>query len=83
MQYAYSKIFHFTIQYAYLWEGKRVFSFISKPKILPINSIEHKIEDKKHFPKWFLFSESNKKGGDSLFLKEKEVAHYMDMSLYL
>ena len=44
------QIFHFTVQYAYLREGKRVFYFVSKPKILPNNSLEHKIKDKQHFP---------------------------------
>ena len=32
MQYASAKYFHFTVQYAYLREGKRVFSFCFKTK---------------------------------------------------
>ena len=51
MQYDDVQIFHFTVQYAYLFEGKRVFYFVSKPKMLPNNSIEHKIKDMQHFSK--------------------------------
>ena len=54
---------HFTVQYAYLQEGKRVFPFVSKPKILPHNSHEHQIKDKQSlFQTDFFFPKANEKG---------------------
>ena len=73
------QIFHFTVRYAYLREGKRVFSFDSKPKIFPKNNLEHKIKEKQHFPNSFLFSKSNQKG-ESLFLKEKQFFPQLNIS---
>ena len=36
------QISHFTIQYAYLQEGKRVFSFVLQPKISKQQSLTNK-----------------------------------------
>ena len=64
MQYACANV-HFTIQYAYLWEGREYFLFVSKPKIIPINSHEHQVKDKQTFLQTdFFFSKENEKGED-------------------
>ena len=56
------QIFHFTVQYAYLQEGKRVFSFVSKPKIFPNNNIEHKIRKNNTFQTDFSFMKAIRRG---------------------
>ena len=73
------QIFHFTVRYAYLREGKRVFYFVSKPKIFPDNSLEHQIEDKQQFSKLISLFWKQLEGKESLFSKEKQAAHYMHM----
>ena len=53
--------------YAYLREGKRVFSFRFEIRKFPNNYFEQmKIKDKQHIPNSFFFFEKNQKG-KSLF----------------
>ena len=48
--------------YAYLWEGKRVFSFHLKNQKFPNNYFEQiKIKDKQYIPKSFLFLKAIKR----------------------
>ena len=76
MQYACANV-HFTIQYAYLREGRECFFiFVSKPKIIPLNSHEHQIKDKQTLLQTkFFFSKENGKGENLFFLKEQHQAH--------
>ena len=72
------QIFHFTIRYAYLREGKRVFYFASKPKIYKQQSWTQNQREVALSKLISLFWKKSK-GEESLFLKEKQAAHYMHM----
>ena len=78
MQYAYANISLYRSWYAYLREGKRVFSFDSKPKI---SKQEYWTKNKKQavLSKLISLFWKQSKGEESLFLKEKQEAHYMHM----
>ena len=73
------QIFHFTVRAMPTYRREREYFLLLQNQKFPNNNLEHKIEYKKLFPNSFLFSESNKKGEESLFLKEKQEAHYMHM----
>ena len=62
-------------RYAYLREGKRVFSFRFENQKFPEKYFEQiKSKDKQHFPNSIFFSESNQKG-KSLFRKTRSTLH--------
>ena len=73
------QIFHFTIHGMPTYRRERECFLLLQHQKIPNKNIEHKIKDKQHFPNSFLFSESNQKGEESLFSKEKQEAHYMHM----
>ena len=73
------QIFHFIIHYAYLWEGKRVFSYVSKPKISKQQYWTNQNQRQATLSKHISLFWKQSKGEDSLFLKEKQEAHYMHM----
>ena len=73
------QIFHFTIQYAYLWEGKRVFSFVLQPKISKQESWTNQNQIQETLSKLISLFRKQSKGEESLFLEEKQEAHYMHM----
>ena len=70
---------HFTIQYAYLREGKTVFSFCFKnQKYFHTTVMNIKSKTSNHFTKPISLFQKQKEGEESIFLKEKQV-HYMQM----
>ena len=73
------QIFHFTVQYAYLQEGKRVFSFVSKPKISKQQYWTNQNQRQATISKLISLFWKQSKVEESLFLKEKQEAHYMHM----
>ena len=60
------QIFHFTICGMPTYGREREYFLLFQNQKFPNNNIEHKIKDKQHFTKSFLFSKSNQKG-KSLF----------------
>ena len=62
MQYASAKYFHFTVQYAYLREGKRVFSLFQNQKYFQTIVMNIKSKTSNILQNWFLFFKSKKKG---------------------
>ena len=61
---------------------REYFPFVSRPKILPNNSHEHQIKDKKYFTKLISLSRKQKEGEESLFLKEKPKSTLYANALY-
>ena len=74
---------HFTVQYAYLREGKRVFSFCFKnQKYFHATVMNIKSKTSNHFTKPVSLFQKQKEGEESLFLKEKQEAHLYANALY-
>ena len=73
------QIFHFTVRYAYQRKGKRVFSFVLKPKISKQQSWTNQNQRQATLSKLIYLFWKQSKGEESLFLKEKQEAHYMHM----
>ena len=68
--------------YAYLWEGKRVFSFHFENQKIPNNYFEQiKIKDKKHIPNSFFFLKAIK-GVRVYFPKRKTTSTLHAYALY-
>ena len=72
------QIFHFTVHGMPTYGREREYFILLQKQKFPNNNLEYKIKYTQHFSDSFLFSESNQKE-ESLFLKEKQEAHYMHM----
>ena len=67
---------HFTVQYAYLREGKRVFSFCFKiQKYFHTIVMNIKSKTSNHFSKLISSFQKKMRREESIFLKEKQEAH--------
>ena len=75
------QIFHFSVEYAYLREGKRVFSFASKPKISKQQSWTQN-QRQAALSKIISLFWKQSKGKESLFLKEKTSNTLYAYALY-
>ena len=75
MQYAYANV-HFTVQYAYLQEGRECFSFCFKTKNHSNQQSWTSNQRKENtFTNQIILFESKWEGWESLFLKEQDQAH--------
>ena len=82
MQYANAK--HSLYRSVCLLTGGKesVLLLFQKPKILPNNSHEHQIKDKKSLTKLNSLFRKQKEGEESIFLKGKQEAHLYANALY-
>ena len=82
MQYAYAKCSLYRLVCLLTGGKESVLFLFQKPKILPHNSHEHQIKDKKSLYQTNSLFQKQKEGEESLFLKEKKEAHLNANALY-